>query len=254
MMNYIKSECYRILHNKKFWVLELVCAGLLTAMVLVLWYFQTFTEAFPYGNTRFALSNIYCSMTGFMYVAAVFMLIFSDSENKNHTIKNSVASGIRRSTIFGGRFVAAAIFTTTTYVALIAVFAALSYALLLHSGEGEYGILLGASAAGSTCLFAALAGTHLFLMLSENESTALLWSVAILVGIPTIFKLLGYKVPLFRWIAALFPFNVLSDYGDATLTLQVNRGLAWQTFLVGAAWLVGFLVIGMIRFQKKEVK
>lgn len=253
MLNYIKSECYRALRNRNFKILVVVCALLMAAMVVVL-KFSSSTPTFPYANTRFALGNIYMQMNLLLAVTIVVSAFMHDNEEKYHTIKHSVAFGIPRTVIFMGRFMVQAIASILIYLVLVGGFTALSFGMLHHQNAGELTSLINVSLGSFTCLMAGLAVTHYFLMITENQSTAMVSALTVLIIVPTIGNLLGRKVALIQKVMELFPLNVIT-YGGPLIEVEgdVNMGII-KSLLIGACWLAAFLALGVIRFQKKEIK
>ncbi|SFR87754.1 ABC transporter permease subunit [Anaeromicropila populeti] len=254
MMNYMKSEFYRTVRNRNLLILVAACTGLLISAVLVLNYFNQVEAQFPYGNTRFALSNVYMDMGLFLAVAVVFTGFVHDSEDKQHTMKHSVAFGIKRSTIFLGRFFSQIIVATLLYFVLVTLFTVVSFMLLPHSNQGELGILIRVSAGSITCLFASIAIAHCFLIVSESEMMAYLKAFSILFIIPDICNLIGHKVDFIKKLTVIFPVNIINSYsplvtGEGNVTIEIIKSL-----LIGLIWVIVFLVLGVAKFNKKEVK
>ena len=72
--------------------------------------------------------------------------------------------------------------------------------------------------------------------------------------IPSIGNLLGRKVMLVKSLMEFFPLNVISDGGPLVEGEGDIATVIMKSLLIGAVWLVAFLVLGVIRFQKKEIK
>lgn len=254
MLNYMKSECYRIMRNKSLGILTVVCGVLMIGLVLALKYFDMFDPAFPYGNTRFALSNLYMQMNLLLMAAMVFSAFMHDNEEKHHTIKHSIAFGIRRSTVFLGRFAVQAIVGILIYIVLAGIYTAVTMAMLNHENVGELESLFRVSLGSATCLLAALGITHFFLMLYENQTAAYMGSITVLLILPSILNLLGRKVEAVRILAGYFPLNVVSINGPL-VSVDGNEVMAvLKSLLTGAVWLAAFLVLGVVKYQKKEIK
>mgnify|MGYP000992895163 CR=1 FL=1 len=253
MLNYIKSECYRTVRNRNFKILVGVCALLMAALVVVLKLFSA-TPTFPYANTRFALSNLYMQMNLLLGVTIVVSTFLHDNEEKHHTIKHSAAFGIPRTVIFMGRFLVQALVSILIYLVLVGGFTVLSFGLLQHSNAGELEGVLRVSLGSFTCLLTGLAVSHFFLMFAENQSTAMVSALVVLIMIPSIGNLLGRKVMLVKSLMEFFPLNVISDGGPLVEGEGDIATVIMKSLLIGAVWLVAFLVLGVIRFQKKEIK
>ncbi len=253
MLNYMKSEFYRTFRNRNLGILLCACALLMTALVFVLKYFGADTS-FPYANTKFALSNVYGQMNLFLMATIIFSGFIHDNEERHHTIKHSVAFGIKRSKIYLGRFLVQAVVSILIYIVVVGCFTALSYAMLSHKNVGEMQNLIRVSLGSITCLMTALAVTHFFLMSSENQNTAYVWAIIILALIPAICNMLGRKVELIRRMAELFPINVISDSGALVLAEGMGQMEIINGLLIGAIWLAMFLILGIYKFNSREVK
>lgn len=253
MANYIKSEFYRVLRIRNIYILISICGGLMISLVLVLKHFGL-NPNFPYSNTRFALSNLYGMMNYMLMAAVVFSVFMYDNEEKQHTMKHSVAFGIPHYVIFIGRFLVQVVVCIFTYLILVGVYTALCYALLKHENVGELATLIRVSIGSFTSLLAALAIAHFFFMILENQSVAMVWTVSVLVILPGIGNLLGRKVDLIEKLMKFFPINIVS-WGGPLVSVDGNATtVILKCFLIGGVWLVGFLVAGIVKFQGKELK
>lgn len=254
MMNYMKSEFYRAIRNRNLWILLAACTGLMVLAVGLLGYFKHTDVHFPYGNTRFALSNIYMQMGIALIISVIFAGFIHDSEEKQHTIKHSVAFGLKRSTIFLGRFFVQAIVSSVLYVILVSFFAGISFLFLQHSNQGEIDSLIRISAGSITCLLAGLAITHYFLMITESETVAYLQAFGVLMILPILCNIIGRKIDVIKNLAVVFPYNVIAADG-ALVSGDGDIGKAMlSSLLIGSVWVLIFLVAGVLQFQKKEVK
>lgn len=118
MANYMKSEFYRILHDKTIYVFTLVMTALTVFINLVLYLFQTFTPEFRYGNTNYTFSLLIGSMQLFYIGAFLVAAFLSSDEYKSGVLKNVVAGGIGRIQILLGKCIVYGI-TATASAAVI---------------------------------------------------------------------------------------------------------------------------------------
>ena len=65
MANYMKSEFYRILHEKTIYLLTFVIMGLAVFVNVVLYLFSTLTPQFRYGTVRFVFGLLITDMQFF---------------------------------------------------------------------------------------------------------------------------------------------------------------------------------------------
>ena len=254
MMNYIKSELYRSLKNRNLKIMMAIFLGLMTAMVLVLYYYRVTDPNFNYANTRFTMGMIYTSMTMMMLLTMVISALIDDSEYKNHTIKHSVAFGIDRKIIFLGKFLVQVLVCIVVYVVILAYLIGISYLFLKHSNVDEIATLVRISLGCLTCLIAGLTISYVFIMIHENQMIGATWGIVIIVGLPIICNLLGRKVEIVGKIGDLLPYNLVADAGKVVSSNGTDFGAAVSTSIIGAVWTLAFLLIGIMTFQKKEIK
>ncbi len=253
MLNYMKSEIYRIVRDKRLWILLLAFSLLLAAVVAVLAFFQNYEVNFPYGNTKFALSNIYASLTMLMFVAGGFILLLNDGD-KTHVYKNSIAFGVKRSTVLLGKFLVQAVTAIMSCLLLAALYSLLCSSFLVHSDVGEFVVYWKAILSASLGLLSALAGVYMFVMIADTMSFAMISSVVIMMAVPVIFSLFGRRIGVFKVVSKLFPYIALGDYSSHTLTFEVTGIDTMLALLTGGCWLAGFLAYGLVMFNKKEIK
>ena len=103
MINYMKSECYRLLRKKGSYVTGLICYLLIIAAAAVLTFFEQFDPNFPYATTRFFYSNV---ISGGLLIVIVGLLFNSALTGKDMSlIKQSVSFGISRNIIFWSKLI-----------------------------------------------------------------------------------------------------------------------------------------------------
>ena len=254
MLNYIRSEFYRSLRIKNLKVAAIAFLGLIFLLIGALVYFGKMDATFPYANTEFALGNIYNQMTYLFVVIAFLSMLIDDSECKNHTIKHSVAFGIKRNTIYFGRFFVQVVVCTVIYIVMTLTLTGLSFLLLEHSQVGEVGHLLRISIGEYTCLLAGLAIAYYFIMKFENQSVAISWALIALVIVPIACNIIGRKIELIHKFTYVLPYNLVS-YDGPLVDLQGNMvATVVGATIVGLLWMLLFLWIGSIEFRKKELK
>ena len=103
MINYIRSEFYRILHTKEIYLFNL----LLTAGVLALnGGIHAAAATLPnirYANVKFVLSFLTGSMDFLFIAGAVLAVLLFSGDRKNGVMKNAVAYGMSRTSLFFGK-------------------------------------------------------------------------------------------------------------------------------------------------------
>ncbi|MBB4827034.1 ABC-2 type transport system permease protein [Sporosarcina luteola] len=125
MMNYLKSEQYRLLRKKSLHITSLVCFALIAGAAAVLAYFQKTEPGFRYGTTSFYYSNV-LGMTALIFIVS-FLFNSSLTGRDTAVLKNAVSFGIRRSTIYWSKLL-----LTFGYLLVISI---IGVALMLVLGE-----------------------------------------------------------------------------------------------------------------------
>ena len=103
MMNYIKSELYRMFHSRMIYVTALGFAGaplLLNGLLYAT--FRTMPDN-AYSYTSFSYSFLISLPMFFCVAAFIVVLSLYEGDKKTGNMKNVVASGISRVKIFAGR-------------------------------------------------------------------------------------------------------------------------------------------------------
>lgn len=126
MINYIKSENYRLLRKKNLYITSLICYLLITVAAFVLYVSQKFDPHFPYGTSMFFYSNVFGFGLLILIVAFLFNLALTGKDSS--LIKQSVSFGVSRSTIFWSKLM-----LTVSYFLLICF---IGLVLMIGLGEG----------------------------------------------------------------------------------------------------------------------
>ena len=209
MLNYMKSEWYRQRNNRGLQNTILVCLGLIILMVAVLAFFGR-RPGFAYANTYFAFNGIFTSMSGIFPLTLVFAgFMENNSRNRQSPLKNSVAFGIPRSSIYLGKFLVQLLICTLVYLILPAVLVCLSWLFLEHSNEGEWYYVAHALIGGyPLCVFMLSIG-FCFIFNIGNSISGILPILFIVYILPYLFRFLGLKYPFFSEAAKWCPASML---------------------------------------------
>ncbi len=125
MINYMKSEHYRLLRKKGLYITSVICLLLIVAAAVVLYYSQYLDPNFPYATSMFLYSNVISGALLIMIVGLLFNSALTGKETS--LIKQSVSFGISRYTIFWSKLI-----LTLSYFLLLCVIG-----LLLTIALGE---------------------------------------------------------------------------------------------------------------------
>ena len=105
MLNYIKSECYRVMHSRSTYVMTGIMAVLPVLFHIILYVTgvaSSTTQDFPYDITSFSFSFLAGSPMLFTYAGLIVAAVLYEEEHKNGNMKNAVAFGISREKLFLG--------------------------------------------------------------------------------------------------------------------------------------------------------
>src|SRR5690625_3167590 len=80
MLNYMKSERYRLMRKKSLHITTVICLVLITAAAAVLYYSEQYDSSFPYATSSFFYSNVIGNTTLILIVALLFNLALTGKD------------------------------------------------------------------------------------------------------------------------------------------------------------------------------
>lgn len=259
MINYIKSEMYRNLRNKSNYMFLGGCMVLIVFLNLVLHMILKNDPNFIYATTKFSFSSLYTSMTLPLILCVPLTSTVFGQELKNHTLKNTISYGIPRWQIYFGKFIMVLIIALINLVVVSGTHIACGYLLLQNSGDLYLNELIRALIACIPLFLVAVSAAHCLYFIFDNENTAIVYWAIIMVVIPTILSMLGRRVEILNKIASFTPWIMMRDIRESEGAH--NLIMYWcsqegfiNCFIVGLIGTIIFLIIGMKRFEKIEIK
>ena len=257
MLNYMKSEWYRIVRGKELYLLTgILCAVVLAANVL-LWA-MSHTPDFPYSTVWFSLSNLISSLgMVFMMAGLLVWLLFGD-DRKDGTFKNAIAQGLARRDLFIGKCLVSLAFGLMSMVAVLVVY--IGSAVLLLGGpaaEPVTFLLKGVAAALPFTAASVILAVAVCATLSKPTEAFLVW-IAVVFLVPMALNMVGRLVEpvaaLANWLPANFFANevVINMGGAAVFLWDTPEGLA-KCLIAGLAGIAVFAAVGLWRAQKTEL-
>ncbi|HEX3022943.1 MAG TPA: ABC transporter permease [Lachnospiraceae bacterium] len=256
MLNYIKSEIYRITRTKGIYLSFIFCALTIFAFNFALFYFKN-QEGFRYGTTKFSYSSIYTSMSVLIYFVILICTVVQGDEYKYHTFKNSVAAGVKRSTMYFGRFLAEVVVCILFYVTISGLHIILGESLLKNSGVEYMNILVKSLLVCIPIFLACAAISHCFYYVFDNGVVAIVGVFSVVIVASKIIEFAALKLVFLRKIVPYLITNILNAKWDEaynlTLTWDTTEGLV-RTIAVGVVATIAFCIIGYEIFKKKELK
>lgn len=256
MLNYLKSEFYRIVRLKSVYMTFALCAAIILLFNGALFYFSN-EEGFRYATTKFSFSTIYTNMPILIYIVFIVCSLLINDEFNSRTLKNSVAAGVKRNTIYFGRFIYDIVIGTIFYVLLNGLHIVLALTLLEKSGSEYLHILIRSLIACFPLYIACAAFCHSLYYIIDNAINVSFVFVVFITVIPKIIGFAGMKIRFFDKINDwLIPSMLEPKWDEAynlTLTWDTTNGFI-RCYIVGVIGIIVFSIIGSILFNKKELK
>lgn len=259
MLNYIKSELYRVWHVKIILTMGGMFAGLTLAMNLVLFLLKDM-EHFRYGITSFSFSMLVAYPMLYCYVAADVAASLYEGDKKNGTERNSIAAGISRMEIFAGKCLVSLLTALAILVLVLPVYIG-SACLLLHpAGPVTVADMLMELPAVALCGVSAIVLAVLLLEVFDKSIVSILTWIGIMIALPKALllagMLLGTGDDLLTRIAMWMPQNFF-------MGMDVNMSQCapiWDTaagmgkcVAAGAMGIVLFGLGAVLLLRKKEI-
>lgn len=253
MLNYIKSEFYRVLKQKNLYGF----AGLLIVLSLLLHGSLYFLSP-RYATTSFSYSNLVANpmIFGFMGMCIAFLLY--EDNKKNGALKNSVAFGLSRSHIFLGESIVAIVSATAVMIIVMAAWIFSAVVLLEPTGPVELRTLLTEILAVFFIACAVTVSAILCIELIEKTIAGILACLGFWFLLPRTVYYLGFKSPVIHKIAMAFPDNLFwinrenVNLGKCITVWDTSLGMA-LCLITGAAWLIVFLIWGTFALRKRDL-
>lgn len=257
MLNYIKSEWYRIVNSKELYVITVILSVLVVLFNVLLFAMNHLTEAFPYGTIRFSLSNLTNGLYILFLAGAVITGQLFSGERKNGTLKNVVAYGMPRDYIFAGKCIVTLFTSVISMIVVLACY--ISSACLLLEGPAEEHVqklLCGVLVALPGAMAAVILAVALF-SLCDKEIEAVLWWLAIVAFLPLIIYFAGLNFEIMRVASQWMPWNIFRT--EVNVTMGSYQCL-WETpsgllrcLGSGVIWMLAYGVFGWIRVKRREI-
>lgn len=246
LINYIKSENYRLLHSKSIYLYTIICATLIILAAFTLVYFDKTTFKFPYANLKFFLVNIVSSGLFIIAIGSAMNLIVNNKENKN-IVKQSISFDISLDTIYYGKFI---IFLFYFFIlCLICTIVSILFGSLLF--EKDYKTLnnfIISLINMSPLIFGALALSHLLNSLKINGAFSVLLTIFIYYyggGLLELLKFINKKwIILYNYSPTKFFEKIFHEYATDTSVIHL------ECWMVGIGLGVVFLIIGNLIIKK----
>lgn len=241
MLNLIKADLYKTFHRMYLYVLMAVMSGLAILFNVVV--------ALNGASRAEGFGSILSLLVIPLLIMAVFADIITSEENKEHTLKNTVAFGVSRSKLYLARNVSSILVAAlAAAVTLISFFG--SGFLLLRQGNGPSVLpehfALKIAVAFLIYLTGVVIATFLATVVKKNTMFAFSYYMVLFVPV-LLCQLLSYASRIF--ISA----------GDVMLLSRINMlAQATPAEMMTTVWIAlihiaVFVALGLMLFKKQEI-
>lgn len=249
MLNYIRSELYRITHTRAAYVTTALLAGGILAINLALHFLGNGPDW--YGHTSFSYALNVSEPFLYICMGAVVAFVLYESRRKNGNLKNSVAFGCSRTSIFIGQCLTALITATVIMVVVLAVWLASAELLLARTDIWTLGDFLSSTLYVYLLAIAGLISATFFIAFFQREMTGVVVWILVWNIIPTICQLLGAKVALLAQIASWLPDNFFA--ADSITRWWEDPLILEKATVSGVVGILVFGLLGVVSLRKRDL-
>lgn len=256
MLNYIKSELYRITHSSTLYFVTLGFAAAPLLVNLMLFGFGLSSPDFPYSTTSFSYSNIVANPMFFCVAALFLVFALYEGDKGNGNLKNVIASGISREKIFAGQFIICLISSVIILIITVAVYISSASLLLQNTGVVTVTDLLYEIFAISPVAVAALILGIVMVQLFDKTFWGVVCWFCILFFIPQMLFYIGIEIEPLREIAMWMPRNFFSgmEVNQSVCNPIWNKSIGFATCMIsGFTGIIVFSIFGILALRKKEI-
>lgn len=252
MLNYIKSEFYRVTRSLSTYITLGIFLGLALSVNCGLAIIGAVNPSFAYANTSFSMQFLMQLPTIFVCAAPILVYVLYDDLGKNGALKNAVAFGISREKLLLGQFIISLTFCLFVMLATLAVYFASAYAFLKYDPTIPSSEVM----REALCvLLPAIAAMVLAIVCANVTSKGVLgiaiWMV-IYYFVPYVCRWIGYQVDFFAKIAEWMPMTFMDMQGATEIFWQTKEGVE-KCLVSGAAGIAIFAVVGWLLLRRKEI-
>lgn len=256
MLNYLKSECYRIASSKGIYLFTFGVAAFAFAINLLLFVMNHVEVDFPYGTVRFSLSNLISLIYLVMLCAGLIAVLLYADDRKNGTLKNVLAAGLSRTQAFVAKCLICCLVGFISMLIILFIYLG-SAVLLLKDPSTEAFVVLfqGILAILPTAIAAIVFAVALFHFIQSPTWAQIFW-VVILFAIPLFIQTLGMYFEPLAVLASWIPTNIFLSESSVTMSVF---DCVWQTdfgmmkcLVTGILALVIFFIFGLRSTSKMK--
>lgn len=220
MLNYIKSECYRISHRPVLYVTTLLLSVFVVGLIMLIAMFAWDTDNASAVSAGITYAGLISSPQVFMYMAAIVSCLIYSSVHKYGDVKNTIAGGLSRVQVFAGKCITSLIAATIVMIVLLTVWIISAELILTSGGLFSIADVLFEMLVIYLIAAANIITVQLFFELFKKEMlAALAWAVVWII-LPAVLNLLGMRFEVLANIASWMPYNFLQNVVQTTTVAQ----------------------------------
>lgn len=257
MLNYMKSEWYKTIHGKGFYIAGGVMCGLVLLMNLILWGSNHFITDFPYGTFRFSLNTFTAQPIWMIALGSVIAGVLFIDDRKSGIIKNAVAYGIPREQILIGKWLVSLASSLILMCVVFAVYVGSAYVLLEKPEFEPFRQMVMAMISTLPFSIAAMILMNCLGVMIEKETITMLWWMAVIYFIPMAVDILGLYFKGLQRISRWLPYTflrreVLVTMGEYQCLWDTPEGFL-KCMVTGVIGIAVFGVWGIIKFRRQQM-
>ena len=254
MLNYIKSEFYRITNTKGVYALTGILVFISVSLNILIYAFGN-----QYATTSFSYSNLVANPMLFPIMGAIIAFFLYEGNRRNGCLKNTISSGISRKKVFAGECIVS-IVTCTILMVLILFFWILTTTLLLKEAGPVVvkDLILEVPATYLTSIGSVISAI-LLLELCDKSITGMVTWIVLWFIIPDALLYLGIRFSSLYQAALWIPTNIFSTFNSHHVNMS-ECITAWDSFsgmlhcvVGGLAGIVLFSFIGICTLKRKDL-
>lgn len=257
MLNYMKSEFYRIRHTKSVYICTAVLCVLVVIFNSLLAFLNKVDPAFRYGSFRFALNMFTGAPMTYMYMAGFVAFLLFLEDKRSGALFHTISCGISRRKIILGKGIVS-LTTACTMMVVILVFYVGSAWLLLENREllplqellSEIIFLM------PTAIAVMLLGIVLGIIMQKDMNIICTWVMVISI-LPNSIYILSLKFDVFYEFSRWFP---IAYFRREILVYLSSYQCIWHTpegivrcLVSGLAGILMVLLFGMLKVKKQDL-
>lgn len=249
MLNYIRSELYRVTHTRPCFIMTAILIIGILALNITLHFWGGGADY--YGHTSF--SYVFSISEPWLYMicgAAVAALLY-EGRSKNGSLKNTLAAGLSRTQLFFGQCLTALLAATAMMVIVVTVWIASAELLLAHTDYWTLSDFLCSVAVAYPLAAASLISILPFFLLFRRDLTAIVGWLVIWNIVPSVFSILGLKVAWAARIAGWMPKNFLSF--DSVIRWWQDPSILEKALVSALVGILVFSLIGVVSWRKRDL-